>query len=237
MAPTLIPGSPALPLVGNEKGVDFDLDRGPLWRVGIYNEQDSFDKGYFLAVTLTHILTDGMGLLQIFRRLLRPFSAVHTGSHTTTGIQRSEDTVEFTPRFLPAASSLIHEILAPVLPRSFLKYIGITPYWPAPNPLPMSSTGSKERFLIVDFGRSRDTLVPGLESFGKLSGSGSVQSLLHTAGTVALIAVSEHPFTSLNALKTETPISIRNELLGHPPLGGNFTALGEFQAAVEQLYC
>ncbi|KAF7596019.1 hypothetical protein BBP40_003799 [Aspergillus hancockii] len=192
-------------------------------------------EGFFLAVTLTHIMTDGMGLLEIFRRQLQPLSTTQT-CDDTTGIQRSEDTIDFSPGVLKTALSMVDEFLPAVLPQSFHIYILKTQYWPAPAPLPMSPTAAKEKLHMVDFGGSGHTLIAGLKSYGKLSKLGSVQPFLHTAGMIALLAAAEHHSTPLDALKTETPMSVGKESLGPPPLGGNFTAIGEFQAAVEQLY-
>ncbi|KAK5246686.1 hypothetical protein LTR20_007379 [Exophiala xenobiotica] len=215
-------------------GQNLDLDSGPLWRISIYSIGGS---GCFAALTLCHIITDGMGALHLFR-------LVFGQSRSEPGLDsqpihtippRAEDTITFTPSLFRACMSIIPEILSPLIPTFLQPYVIKQPAFPAPQILPKKPFDCAGKRIKLQFGSTSHSLVPGLRKFGTLTGTGSVQSLLHTASIGALLAaISMASRDNPLAISTETPISLRNSSL-HPPLGGNFTGLATYETLTAEM--
>jgi hypothetical protein len=203
------------------KGLLFDLDQGPLWRVGIYNTT-ALD-GCFVVLTVSHIIMDGSGALEFLRFLLQEAVLDSTYELLSAPPPRAEDTMNMSPTYTEAASAIAQEILFNSLP-SFLKGIaGKAPSWPTADMLRERSLECTARRHQLAFGNTAHSLVGGLKSFGKLSGSGSMQSLIHTACMIAILSASaksdSHKSESTN-LTSKTPIALRDTALGHPPIIG-----------------
>lgn len=218
------------------KGLSLDLGQGPLWRVGIYNTTAS--TGCFVALTLSHVLMDGSGALEFLRLLLQNPKLDSNGKRTEDSWPRAEDTMKICPTYMEAARAIGQEILINSLPVFFQGPFRKPSFWPTADVLGKNPIDCRTQRYRLEYGSSEGTIVAGLRSFGKLSRAGSMQSLIHTACLTALLsATSDFTYrkSSPKRITTETPIALRDAELGHPPLFGNYTALADFSADVEQI--
>ncbi|KFZ02044.1 hypothetical protein V500_00494 [Pseudogymnoascus sp. VKM F-4518 (FW-2643)] len=218
------------------KGALFDFDRGPLWRIGIYSAPGSV--GCFVALTLSHVLMDGSGALEFLRLLLQEPTLNSDGGRAVTSLLQAEETMSMRPTIIEAASAVGQEILVNFLPRNLQGLIRKAPFWPTVDMLVKNPVECKPQRSRLHFGSSRHSIVSGLKNFGKMSGAGSIQSLIHTACLIALLSATAEtqscrlPSVTIN---TETPIALRDAELGHPPLLGNYTALADFSATFDEI--
>jgi hypothetical protein len=218
------------------KGALFDLDRGPLWRVGIYSATGSVS--CFVALTLSHVLMDGSGALEFLRLLLRKPTLTLDGERPVMSLLQAEETMNMRPTIIEAATAIGQEILVNFLPQSLQGHFRKAPFWPTVDMLVKSPVECKPHRYKLHFGSSRHSIVSGLKNFGKMSRAGSIQSLIHTACLIALLsATAETEYCGLPSvtINTETPIALRNAELGHLPLLGNYTALADFSATFDEI--
>ncbi|KEQ86490.1 hypothetical protein M438DRAFT_343939 [Aureobasidium pullulans EXF-150] len=220
----------------DKKGALLNLDTGPLWRVAIYEQESSgVGRGCYIALSICHIVTDGSGALELYRQLFR----TRKGSDTNMVKDlvpippRAEDTVDLRPSLVTALKAFVQEIGVKVLPSALQRYVEKIPAWPAQNTSPIDPISPKVNRIALELG-SNKSLVRELKSFGKIGGTGTLQSVLNTAAIIALTAAIDTS-DGLTALGTETPISLRSRDLGHPPFGGNYTALAEFILSPEAI--
>ncbi|KAJ4985103.1 hypothetical protein SVAN01_09406 [Stagonosporopsis vannaccii] len=219
-----------------DKGLSLDLDQGPLWRVGIYNT--TTPNGCFVALTLSHILMDGSGALKFLKLLLQNPELDSYNTRVETSRPRAEDTMSMSPTYSEAARAIGHEILINLLPVRLQGPFRKSSFWPTADLLDKRPTDCRACRHRLQLGRLGHTSVTGLKSFGKLSGSGSMQGLIHTACLIALLSVSsktEYHGAPPTRITTETPIALRTAELGHPSFLGNYTALADFEVDVEKL--
>ncbi|KFY42842.1 hypothetical protein V494_02214 [Pseudogymnoascus sp. VKM F-4513 (FW-928)] len=218
------------------KGALFDLDQGSLWRVGVYSATGSDD--CFVALTLSHILMDGSGALELLRLLLRESILNSHREIAMISLPQAEETMNMRPTIIEAASTIGQEILVNSLPQNLQGVFRKAPFWPTADMLVKSPVECKPRRYKLQFGSSGHSIVSGLKNFGKTSGAGSIQSLVHTACLIALLsATAEAQYSGVPSvtINTETPIALRNANLGHPPLLGNYTALADFSTNFDEV--
>lgn len=218
--------------IEDRKGQSLDLDNGPLWRVGIYRTTLEAGDGQFVALTICHLLTDGMGALDLLRRIL-PNGLDHskiTPSKPSQLPPKAEDRIEFYQskaerrKIRQAGSNDRYRL------DSFMKDRDA---WPTENDI-LERRSSQVKHKSIDFGPNYPgQILDGLKSYYRnTTVPGSVHSVLHTAAVVALAAVGRRPSTltwglgnqSVKLISTETPMSLRSYRLGHPSFGGNYVA-------------
>jgi len=219
------------------QGLLFDLERGPLWRVGIYNNATAAG-GCYVALTVSHILMDGSGAVELLKVLLDNPGIDPISKPAVTSPPRAEDTMNMSPTYIEAASAIGQEIFVNSLPSFLQGLLRKDPFWPTSEVLGKRPIECTSRRYQVDFGNSRPLITSGLKSFGKLSGAGSIQSLIHTACLIAHLSASagtQYQEVPPGRLDTETPIALRSAELGHPPLLGNYTALANFSANIQEV--
>ncbi|RII07838.1 hypothetical protein CUC08_Gglean008816 [Alternaria sp. MG1] len=181
---------------------------------------------------------DGSGALKFLKLLLLGPELDANDTRAESSWLRAEDTMDMCPTYMDAARAIGQEILINSLPACFHVPFRKPSFWPTAEMLDKRPTDCRIRRHRLDFGSSGHTIVAGLKSFGKFSGAGSMQSLIHTACLTALLSATsniEYREPPPTRITTETPIALRAGELGHPPLVGNYTALADFAADIEKL--
>ncbi|KFZ11540.1 hypothetical protein V501_04712 [Pseudogymnoascus sp. VKM F-4519 (FW-2642)] len=123
------------------KGALFDLDHGPLWRIGIYSATGSVT--CFVALTLSHVLMDGSGALEFLRLLLREPTLNLDGERAVVSLLQAEETMNMRPTIIEAASTIGQEILVNFLPQSLQGLFRKAPFWPTVDMLVKSPVECK----------------------------------------------------------------------------------------------
>jgi len=224
-------------------GQEFDLESGPLWRVALYETGvDSQNGGCFIALTISHIITDGSGVLELFRRIVQNPRNNSPIKKSIGLAPRAEDTMNLWPAFIPAAKSLFQEIFIQTVHTLLRAYVRKIPFWPTPSSILAKPVQCKTRRTFLDFEDDKDSMVSGLKRFDVVTGCGTLHSLIPTANLIALLAAienSRHAGALLNeepfAITNETPIAFRSEKDDHPPPTGNYTGVGEFSSLASKL--
>jgi hypothetical protein len=186
-----------------EHGNAFDLYGGPLWRVALY--ESSTAGGYVqLALTMNHVLSDGVGLRNLFGQLLAcitasvPFPAAATGQSALP--PAIEDTMDVR---IPQPSA------APRPPN----------YWPNPPPAPPNTRPVRAACAQVPAPQ-----LAALKEAGKARGVRTLHPILHVAALCALdgaVRAAGGSAAPVN-IRTTTSMSLRAAAAGHPTATGNY---------------
>ncbi|KAI5195880.1 hypothetical protein E4T39_08042 [Aureobasidium subglaciale] len=216
-----------------------DPQKGPLWLVRLYTTT-STDR-FYVALTVCHVITDGRGSLKLFETLLSE------KLDPTTAKVSSQTELSFPPsakdgkKTLWSSSSLTKlSSRARDKVTTAMKSLGISSrvrdplsmtLWPIPGRSPR--LGKRTQHVLVDFADPH--IVARLSRFGKYRDMGKIQSILHTAVIVALIASTNASATNdHNAIGTETTVSLRpNEHVSF--FGGNYVGLIQRRAMTTTL--
>ncbi|KXS99525.1 hypothetical protein AC578_4245 [Pseudocercospora eumusae] len=223
----------------HRNGTELDPEQGPLWRVAFYDKEGSLEPTCYVALSCSHVINDGLGICELLRQLLRRPEINEKVERSTLKNQfppRLEDTVDIPTPWHWLRDGWLHSA-ASMLP-SFLN-----PYAPAPPSWPMTVSKRPidcgiKRIILGDDHDSPGWLGSGLKSFSKISGAGSVNSIVHGAIAYSLyLATKEHDKTLPADLrfKSITPISIRSKDLGHPTTTGNYINVGHFSFSASDL--
>ncbi|CAD0093556.1 unnamed protein product [Aureobasidium vineae] len=218
----------------------FNLAQGPLWRVGIYQLTQQPLNGYFIALTVHHVVTDGIGALRLFEEVMWQPSAVPTTS-SRPRLQPMPPKAHKTMRIQPSVAGTIRKGARWILKQrssgssgKIMRGLGAITKWPPPELLKQQPRKPEVSHAAVDFGKDQNKIVERLEALGHQIGS--VHSVLHTAAVVALAAavskgVDEDTFDTIG---TETPMSLRIEGQ-HPRIGGHYMGLTERSTPLSSL--
>ncbi len=222
---------------------DFDPSRTPLWRVAIYPGSRA-DECY-VACTVHHAITDGRGLLHLFRALfaadvdaLKGEAGAEGESTESAFPPKEEDTLDVRPSYLPLIKTAWRELIVKNFPAVLRKPLEQAPAWPANIKLASPPVQCDIALRVLDLDGSDGEqspasidIVAGLKSLANQIGSKTIHSLLHTACSAALLVVF-HPEPESEQqqqqqhddvrLETLTPVSLRARRLGHPQTTGNY---------------
>lgn len=219
---------------GSVQGQGFDLDRGPLWRVSVRKASDTPD--LVIILTVSHIIMDGSGALELLKLLLRDPALIDHPLMPEYSIPRAEDTMKMQPTYFEALTKIGKKILPEIVPAFIRGFLPVASVWPTANMLARSPIECTPCRHLLSFGCATGSVLPGLKKFSKVSGVGSVQSLLHTACMMAFLSafqkVRQGGSGNIRAV-TETPIALRNATSQHPRILGNYAALVEFSIDIE----
>ncbi|KAF7192296.1 hypothetical protein HII31_06328 [Pseudocercospora fuligena] len=218
---------------------ELDPEQGPLWRVAFYDNQSALEPSCYVALSCSHVINDGLGVCELLRQLLRRPQINESVERSTPINQfppRIEDTVDIpTPwhwlrdGWLQSAASVLPSFLNPYTPSP--------PSWPVTVSKRPIDCGIK-RIILEGEQNNTGWLGSGLKSFGKFSGAGSVNSIVHGALAYSLCLAIRNYDVNLPVnlqFKSQTPISVRSSDLGHPTTTGNYTNLGQFSFSASDL--
>jgi NRPS condensation-like uncharacterized protein len=199
-----------------------NLAQGPLWRVGIYNRK--LDPAiYYIALTIHHVVADGMGALNLFREILRPPPSTDRPSPKQPLPPKAEKTMRIQPSIAGTIKKGVQFILNHKSSWKVTRGIGVITKWPPPDRLKAPPRRPDVSHFTLDLGNNQDRVAERLEALG--SQIGSVHAVLHTAAVIALVAATSDDI--FDTLSTETPKSLRSEDRTHPQIGGNYTGMIE----------
>lgn len=214
----------------------FNLATGPLWRIGAYGLDNEPPNSYCVALTIHHIVTDGIGALALFEQVMRPPSKTSATSARPRQ-QPLPPKAQKTMRIQPSVIGTIRKGACWLLNhRLFSKVtqgLGATKVWPPANLLKDRPRRPDVGHVSVDFGRDQNRIAERLEALGHQIGS--VNSILHTAAVVALTAAVATGNDTFDTIGTEIPMSLRTEDRNHPRIGGNYTGMVERSIPIAKL--
>lgn len=214
----------------------FNLAHGPLWRVGVYRLEHQPLNAYCIALTVHHIVTDGMGALTLFEEVMRQPSSVPTTSSQPRQQPmppKAHKTMRIQPSIIGTMRKGARWILNHRLSTKVTHGLGATSKWPSPDLLKDKPRRSDVGHICVDFSKDQNRIVERLEALGHQIGT--VHSVLHTAAVVALAAAVSTEDHTFDTIGTETPVSLRSEGRNHPRIGGNYTGLVERSIPISKL--
>ena len=211
-----------LSLVGQEiERVNADRAKSeddPLWRITLYTSLSS-DVAY-LALTIDHLITDGMGILNLLQALLLP-SLSHVKQMRLEDVPRLEKTISLRPSLQQLIPIAYQELFVPNLPKFLRNRLLPQQPWPAKRILrPGTDCSFAQSVFIIDA-----PLVQTLKAVSKRHGVRTLHPTLYFAYLAALWAVflrnnSDHFLAC-------TPRSERSTGLGHCAFTGNYTGILE----------
>ncbi|KAG9895391.1 hypothetical protein KCU98_g12228, partial [Aureobasidium melanogenum] len=214
----------------------FNLANGPLWRIGVYKLENQPLSSYCIALTIHHIVTDGMGALALFEEVMRPPSTIPITSSRPRQ-QPIPPKAQKTMRIQPSIIGTIREgarwILNHRLSSKVTWALGVTSVWPPSNLLKARPRRLDVSHISVDFGTDQNRIVERIEALGHQIGT--LHSVLHTAAVVALAAAVATGNDTFDTIGTETPKSLRSEDRHHPRIGGNYTGMVERSIPIAKL--
>ncbi|KAI5203510.1 hypothetical protein E4T38_05091 [Aureobasidium subglaciale] len=184
-----------------------NLREGPLWLVRIYHTTST--NRFYIALTVCHVITDGRGALKLFETLLSE------ELDPATAKVSSQTELSFPPSAKAKKRTLWSSSSQSKLSRAKDKVTtAIT-----------SLASASKKALNASSLISTPDIVAQLSRFGGHRDMGKIQSILHTAVIVALLAstnaslINEH-----NSIGTETSVSLRpNEHVSF--FGGTYVGL------------
>ncbi|KAK5999655.1 hypothetical protein QM012_005312 [Aureobasidium pullulans] len=213
----------------------FSLTDGPLWRIGFYYlKHQPFDA--YVALTIHHVITDGMGALGLFEEVMRqPFGVPTTSSQPRPQPMppKAQKTIRVKPSVIGIVRKGARWILNHRLSSKVTHGLGATTKWPPTNLLKDNPRRPDVSYISVDFSKDQNRIVERLEALGHQIGT--VHSVLHTAAVVALAAAfsSGNELHTFDTIGTETPMSLRSQR--HPRIGGNYIGLVERSIPISKL--
>jgi hypothetical protein len=190
----------------------FDLRRGPLWRVTLYEGRETR-----VALAFNHVLCDGLGGRNLFAQLL----GYITGSEALPRLDENslpslpptlEETYDLRPGLLYLIRVIFWELFVLKLP-SFLRPRE-PPMWP--NPPRIAPHDRESRVSLIQISAAA---VPRLKKAGAAHSVRALHSVLHT---VALAALSSALGSRSVHYLSNTPVALRDPALGHPHATGNY---------------
>ncbi|EME76865.1 uncharacterized protein MYCFIDRAFT_180530 [Pseudocercospora fijiensis CIRAD86] len=223
----------------HRNNTELDPEQGPLWRVAFYENQSSKEPICYVALSCWHVINDGLGICELLRQLLRR-------PQINESIERSTPVGQFPPRIedtidLPLPWHWLRDSwlqsAASYLPSFLNAYPPPPPTWPVTVSKRPFESGVK-RIVLEGDSNHPGWLGGGIKAFSKISGAGSVNSILHGAVAYSLYtAIKEHDKTLPSNLqfKTQTPISVRSSELGHPTTTGNYIIIAPFSFPASDL--
>jgi hypothetical protein len=210
------PGGPVdIILAEIEHGTSFDLYAGPIWRVTLYESGTASGHSH-LALTMNHVLSDGVGLRNLFGQLLAYITASVPIRVAATGESALAPAVEDTLDVqLSWASALRNVIIPALLPRA------LRPPSCWPNPPPESPHMRRPRAVLTQVPAPQ---LAALKAAGKARGVRTLQPLLHVASLCALDGAvrAAGGRAAPVQIRTTTPMSLRAAAAGHPAATGNY---------------
>ncbi|KAJ3336292.1 hypothetical protein HDU93_003125 [Gonapodya sp. JEL0774] len=210
-----------------------NIRTGPLLRVTIRPlptaTGSAKSQGSLLCVACHHCIGDGRSTLSMLHALLSDSSTYP--SPTSELPPSAEDTIpEYNLSGYQIARLVFKELVVPNLPTFIRRLIVDDPAWPADRPLGRPPADCDVRRIAISVPVAA---AARLKEISKAAGAGTIHPIFHACIVIALIvatsqisADSSHPSSTASdpplRLSTQTPISLRNPKLGHPPLTGNY---------------
>jgi hypothetical protein len=211
-----------------EHGKSFDFDAGPIWSLTLY--ESSIAGGHAqLALTMNHVLCDGVGLRNLFGQLLACIMSSVPIPATTNGesalAPTIEDTVDVHLSWASALSLVCTTILPTLLPRALQP----RSHWPNPPPLPPQTQPVRAALTQVSAPQ-----LAALKAAGKARGVRTLHPILHVASLCALDGAVRAAGGSAApvCIRTTLPISLRAAAAGHPAATGNYVGKYEVDYAL-----
>lgn len=240
--PIVYPEVVAIRTVGQVAGAEeaeaqaFNLAHGPLWRVGVYRLEEQPLNTYCIALTVHHIVTDGMGALTLFDEVMRQPSSVPTTSSQPRQQPmppKAHKTMRMQPSIVRTMRKGARWILNHRLSLKVTHGLGASSKWPPSNLLKDQPRRPNVSHISIDFSKDQNRIAERLEALGHQIGT--VNSVLHTAAVVALAAAVRTDDHSFDTIGTEMPMSLRSDRRNHPRIGGNYTGLVERSIPISKL--
>ncbi|KAJ9123219.1 hypothetical protein QFC22_001413 [Naganishia vaughanmartiniae] len=214
-------------VISQELGNDQPLQAASnnlLWRVTRYRPRTR-GVAAFLALTINHVISDGKSGLALFDALLGETKVTQQPSKETSPPSERfpralETTVDCRPGYGFMMGVIWNELLIPRLPEFIAKRVKRTACWPGVPPLAGLPGQQIHRHLSL----SSRTLAK-LKATGKRHQVDTLHPIFEIAAVAALwctIVDSERPSPLI--VGHSTPISIRDGLLSHPIISGNYVA-------------
>lgn len=206
-----------------EAATQFDIRAGPLWRVTLVQGTRESSEAR-LALSINHMLTDGLGGLNLLSELLH---YIQKGTGVAASVSNDngkvappcfpstlEDSIDIRPGIMTLFYVILAELVAPRLPW-FLRPRPPMPHWP--NPLAVAPISCHPRATLLQLPCD---IVKALKSAAQARSVRTLHPLLHTIALCALY----HTTNSVKPLhvKTGTPMSERSSAAGHPSCTGNY---------------
>ncbi|BFZ63628.1 hypothetical protein YB2330_004759 [Saitoella coloradoensis] len=186
-------------------GAKFNVEKGPLWRVGVY-KPSQWGGAHYVAATFSHCVTDALGAVTAMKLLLSD-----TEIEGAEGLPPSlEATIDVRPSVSKLVRVIASDIIAPKIP-SFLR--PTSKAWP-------TQVHAQPHHCRIDL-KSLHFSLDILTSLRQVSKQHnvSIHTIFHTIAVASLRWASSSP-----DITTETPISLRGAdgSLAHPPTTGNY---------------
>ncbi|KAH0333521.1 hypothetical protein KCU81_g9844, partial [Aureobasidium melanogenum] len=214
----------------------FNLATGPLWRIGVYGLDNEPPNSYCVALTIHHIVTDGMGALALLEQVMHPPSTTSATSARPRQ-QPLPPKTQKTMRMQPSVMGTIRKgarwLLNHKMSLKVTQGLGATKVWPPSDLLKDGPRRADVGHISVNFGQDENRIVERLEALGHQIGS--VHSVLHTAAVIALAAAVATGDDTFDTIGTETPMSLRPEARNAPRIGGNYTGMVERSIPIAKL--
>ncbi|KAL1743214.1 hypothetical protein HDZ31DRAFT_83557 [Schizophyllum fasciatum] len=202
-------------------------DTRPRWQVTIFDSSPPGDKSY-LALSVDHVLLDGMGLILLTQALLAPdVSSLPTES--LGKIPLYEDTVDLRPPYSYLLPIVWQELVVGKLPSFLQQYVRQPKTW--------FGSSTQRPPLECDWDLAlvelQASLVTSVKATGKSFGVQTLHPLLKTAYFAAMWAVfAQRSERAPFVLHANTPRSERAAVLGHAYCTSNYASSIDVERAV-----
>lgn len=213
---------------------NFNVETGRMINVRrIFSNDTDQNKPTFIAMTIHHVLTDGLGGARLFSKLLSPCE--HKPITKMVDFPPPlEDTVDTSCSWTRLAKFGLSEILLPNLP-SFIRQRFEQRIWPAVDEYSENAHSSLGDYpLELGVQHVEQGVLDRLSKTGKVMNV-SVHAILCASLCMALqgsIPLQDRPEHSTWDISIDMPMSDRNTRLGHPEMTGNYVVPGQVHQTV-----
>lgn len=202
---------------------DFDVQKGPLWKVEIV--KGKAPGAYFVVMSVHHTMVDGRGAANLFALLLTDDMLPQEGR--LTGLPpRSEDIIAMAPSWTYILPKAFFGLILPRLPTLVRAYITPKRPWLCDRAVLAAAHGNVKRTELIYLPEA----TPILRRLAASHGVTTINSVLHSACIATCLALAGRSSLPLT-LDTATPISERKPATC-TPCTGNFVALFEWHGSV-----
>ncbi|GAA6056595.1 hypothetical protein JCM3770_006658 [Rhodotorula araucariae] len=199
-------------------GVEFDVEKAPLWRV--WHSAAGAQGQIRLTLAVHHVLSDGTSTRNIFAHLLRALREPPTGDEPVEAelAPSLEDTVDVRPSMLTLVKTVVEELVLLKLP-SFLR--------PAPSPVVFPNPPLLSPYLqptALKVLSLPAPVVARLKATAKARDIATLHPVLYTAALAALSSSlsARDAASRADEIVGDSPISLRDPSAGHPAITGNY---------------
>ncbi|KAK4687163.1 hypothetical protein P7C73_g2954, partial [Tremellales sp. Uapishka_1] len=187
-----------------------DFDNRPLWQVTLFTSETGAGKRAYVALSVDHVLTDGIGIVLLTQALLSPDITalpIEDFSHLAS----LEETISVVPSWRNTIPIVWNALVLPKLPTFIQNYLRPSPTWPTECAKP-----PVECPTLLSFQHLPISLIDPIKALGKARGVLTLHPILKIAYLVSLWSLYRDtmPADTFN-LFTRTMRSERRTSLNH----------------------